>query len=56
MPPAPSDSALESALNAVVADCLAVRAGEEVLVIADPPSRELGDALRDVAAGAGPWP
>jgi leucyl aminopeptidase (aminopeptidase T) len=53
MRPAPSDSALESALNAVVADCLAVRAGEEVLVIADPPSRELGDALREVAARAG---
>jgi leucyl aminopeptidase (aminopeptidase T) len=53
MPPVPSDSALESALNAVVADCLAVRVGEEVLVIADPPSRELGDALRDVAAEAG---
>ncbi len=53
MRPAPSDSALESALNAVVRDCLAVRAGEEVLVIADPPSRELGDALREVAAEAG---
>ena len=53
MRPAPSDSALESALNAVVRDCLAVRAGEEVLVIADPPSRVLGDALRDVAAKAG---
>ena len=53
MRPAPSDSALKSALNAVVGDCLAVRAREEVLVIADPPSRELGDALRDVAAQAG---
>jgi len=53
MPSLSSDSALESALNAVVADCLAVQAGEEVLVIADPPSRELGDALRDVAAEAG---
>jgi leucyl aminopeptidase (aminopeptidase T) len=53
MPPLPSDSALESALSAVVVDCLAVQAGEEVLVIADPASRELGDALRDVAEQAG---
>jgi leucyl aminopeptidase (aminopeptidase T) len=53
MRPIPPDSGLESALNAVVADCLAVRADEEVLVIADPPSRELGDALRDAAAALG---
>jgi aminopeptidase len=53
MRPNPPDPALESALNGVVVDCLAVRAGEEVLVIADPPSRELGDALRDVATEAG---
>jgi leucyl aminopeptidase (aminopeptidase T) len=53
MRPNPPDSALKSALHTVVADCLAVRADEEVLVIADPASRELGDAMRDAAAALG---
>jgi leucyl aminopeptidase (aminopeptidase T) len=43
------DPELKRALRTVVRDCLGVRPGEDVLVIADPPSRELGDALRDVA-------
>jgi leucyl aminopeptidase (aminopeptidase T) len=46
------DSELKRALRTVVRDCLGVRAGEDVLVIADPPSRELGDALREAAQEA----
>ncbi len=37
----------------MVGECLAVAPGEDVLVIADPSSRELGDALRDAAEQAG---
>jgi aminopeptidase len=48
-----ADSELDRALRTVVRDCLGVRTGEDVLVIADPPSRELGDALREAAQEAG---
>jgi leucyl aminopeptidase (aminopeptidase T) len=53
MCPDPSPTDLDRALNAVVRDCLAVRAGESVLVVADPPSEDLGRAFRDVAQAAG---
>jgi leucyl aminopeptidase (aminopeptidase T) len=46
-------SDLDSALRAVVCDCLGVRAGEEVLVICNPATRELGERLRSEAEGAG---
>ena len=36
--------------------CLAVREGEDVLVVADPRSRELGERFRDEAAAAGADP
>jgi leucyl aminopeptidase (aminopeptidase T) len=44
---------LQRAVDTVIADCLAVAAGEDVLVVADAETRELGDALRDRAAAAG---
>ncbi len=46
-------NALERAVQTVVARCLGIREGENVLVIADPRSRELGEAMRDVAARYG---
>lgn len=44
---------LELAVTTVVGDCLGVRPGEEVLVVCNPATRELGDALRDEAERAG---
>jgi leucyl aminopeptidase (aminopeptidase T) len=44
---------LDRAVATVVRRCLAVRAGEEVLVITDAGVRALGEALRDEAAAAG---
>jgi len=44
---------LELAVATVVGDCLGVRPGEEVLVVCNPATRELGDALRDEAERAG---
>jgi leucyl aminopeptidase (aminopeptidase T) len=44
---------LEKAIRAVVHDCLAVRAGEDVLVIANPATQRLGERLRDEARAAG---
>jgi leucyl aminopeptidase (aminopeptidase T) len=44
---------LDSAVAAVVRDCLGVAAGENVLVIANPATRELGERLRAEAAAAG---
>ena len=38
---------LDLAVQTVVERCLAVQAGEEVLVVADPGTREIGEALRD---------
>jgi leucyl aminopeptidase (aminopeptidase T) len=44
---------LGPAVSTVVKRCLAVRAGEEVLVIADEGTRSIGEALREEAAGVG---
>jgi leucyl aminopeptidase (aminopeptidase T) len=44
---------LERAVETVVGQCLAVRSGERVTVVADRGTRALGDALRDAAAKAG---
>jgi len=44
---------LKRALDTVIADCLAVAPGEDVLVVVDAETRELGDALRRRAAAAG---
>ncbi|MDQ6914649.1 MAG: hypothetical protein M3155_02425, partial [Actinomycetota bacterium] len=47
------DPLLSHALATVVEDCLAVRAGESVLVVADTPSRALGEQMREQAEVAG---
>lgn len=44
---------LQQAVRTVVHDCMGVRPDEEVLVVANPATRELGDALRDEAEAAG---
>jgi aminopeptidase len=44
---------LGPAVRTVVHRCLAVKPGEEVLVIADHETRPIGEALREEAAGAG---
>src|SRR5512133_2536803 len=44
---------LESAVRAVVRDCLGVREGEEVLVVCNPATEDLGKRLRDEAQAAG---
>jgi aminopeptidase len=44
---------LSQATETVVSRCLAVKSGEEVLVIADAGTRAIGEALRDQAASAG---
>jgi leucyl aminopeptidase (aminopeptidase T) len=41
------------AVSTVVDRCLAIKAGEEVLVVVDPGTRTIGEALRDAAGGAG---
>jgi leucyl aminopeptidase (aminopeptidase T) len=46
-------SDLERAVSAVVNDCLGVREGEAVLVVADPPMLGLGERLRGAAGRAG---
>jgi aminopeptidase len=46
-------SDLDRAIRAVVRDCLGVRDGEDVLVIANPATRELGERLRDESRAAG---
>lgn len=43
----------EAAISTVVGDCLGVRAGEEVLVVANPATSGLGVALREEAVSAG---
>jgi leucyl aminopeptidase (aminopeptidase T) len=48
-----SNDALDRAIQTVVDRCLGIRSGENVLVIADPRSRQLGEAMRDVAARLG---
>jgi len=44
---------LGASVSTVVRRCLAVEAGEEVLVVVDPPTRTIGEALRDEASAAG---
>jgi leucyl aminopeptidase (aminopeptidase T) len=44
---------LDSAVRAVIERCLAVKAGEDVLVVVDPATREIGEALRESASQAG---
>jgi leucyl aminopeptidase (aminopeptidase T) len=46
-------SDLDSAVRAVVRDCLGVSEGEEVLVVTDPPTQDLGEQLREEAVDAG---
>src|SRR5262245_57271018 len=46
-------SDLGRAVKAVVNDCLGVSEGEEVLVICNPETQDLGEALRDEAAEDG---
>jgi leucyl aminopeptidase (aminopeptidase T) len=46
-------SDLDRAIRAVVRDCLGVRDGEDVLVIANPATGELGERLRDESRAAG---
>jgi leucyl aminopeptidase (aminopeptidase T) len=44
---------LDQAVRAVVRDCLGVKEGEEVLVVANPATQHLGERLRDEAAESG---
>jgi aminopeptidase len=44
---------LDRAVRAVVRDCLGVKEGEEVLVVANPATQHLGERLREEAADAG---
>ena len=44
---------LDQAVATVVRECLGVRPNEEVLVVCNPATRELGDALRSEAESAG---
>ena len=44
---------LGTAVDTVIRRCLAVKAGEDVLVIVDPATRAIGEALREAAAAAG---
>ncbi len=53
IPPAALVPDLARAVDTVVTRCLAVAPGEDVLVVGDPASREIAEALRDGAARAG---
>jgi leucyl aminopeptidase (aminopeptidase T) len=44
---------LTPAVRTVIEQCLAVKPGEDVLVVVDPATREIGEALRDAAGQAG---
>jgi len=44
---------LAAAVRTVIDRCLGVQPGEEVLVAVDPPSRPIGEALRDAARAVG---
>ncbi len=46
-------AALDTAVEAVINRCLAVKPGEDVLVVGDAGTRSIGELLRDGAAGAG---
>ncbi|MBN8866888.1 MAG: aminopeptidase [Solirubrobacterales bacterium] len=47
------DSDLDRAVRTVIHDCMGVRPNEQVLVVCNPATRELGDALRDEAEEIG---
>ena len=47
---------LGPAVGTVVNRCLAVKPGEDVLVLADAGTRTIGEALREAAARPGPTP
>jgi leucyl aminopeptidase (aminopeptidase T) len=47
---------LERASETVVGQCLGVRPGEDVVIVADRGTRAIGDALRDAAAALGAEP
>ncbi len=49
----PAMTDLATAIDTVISRCLAVRSGEDVLVVADPDTRGMGEALREAAAAAG---
>jgi leucyl aminopeptidase (aminopeptidase T) len=49
----PAMDDLDRAVGAVVEECLAVKAGEEVLVVCDPATQAIGELLRDRAAEVG---
>src|SRR6202035_3861604 len=44
---------LGRALTTVISNCLAVQAGEEVLVVCDPATTRIAEALRDAARQVG---
>ena len=44
---------LDRAVRAVVRDCLAVREGEDVLVVCNPSTQAIGERMRDEAVAAG---
>ncbi len=44
---------IERAVDTVVNQCLGVKAGENVLVVADTTTRRMGNVLREAAATAG---
>ena len=46
-------SDLDKAVRTVVHECMGVRPNEEVLVVCNPATRELGDALRNEAEAIG---
>src|SRR5262249_4597865 len=50
-PPAMPD--LAPAVHTVIRRCLGVQAGEDVVVVVDPATRAIGEALRDESAAAG---
>jgi leucyl aminopeptidase (aminopeptidase T) len=49
----PSMSDLDRAVQTIIRQCLAVKPGEDVLVVADAGTRSIGETLRDGAAAAG---
>jgi aminopeptidase len=46
-------SELDQAVRAVIRDCLAVKEGEDVLVVCNPATQNMGEMLRNEAADAG---
>ena len=48
-----TDGDLSKAVRAVVRDCLGVREGEEVLVVCNPATQPMGEAMRTEAHDAG---